>query len=109
MDTPSKAYILFLTCTFSRAIHFELVHDMWAPARCTMPDIVISDNFKTFKCIEIKSFMTHNNITQKFVFSAAPCVGGFYERLVKSVKLPLRKILGRSLLFCEDMETVCEV
>ena len=35
--------------------------------------------------------MTHNNITQKFILSAAPWVGGFYERLEKSVKLPLRK------------------
>ena len=27
-------------------------------ARCGMPDIVISDNFKTFKSIEVKRFMT---------------------------------------------------
>ena len=32
MDAPSKAYILLLTCTSSRAIHLELVHDMKAPA-----------------------------------------------------------------------------
>ena len=50
--------------------------------------------------------MTHNNITQKFILPAAPWVGNFYERLVKSVKLLLRKILGKSLLFYEEMETV---
>ena len=82
MDAPSKAYILLLTCTSSRAIHLELVHDMKAPAfirafkrfiaRCGMPDIVISDNFKTFKSIEVKRFMTHNNITKKFILPAAP-------------------------------------
>ena len=89
MDVPSKAYILLLTCTFSRAIPFELVHDMKAPAfipafkrfieRCGMPNIVISDNFKTFKSIEVKRFMMHINSTQKFIFPAAPWVGGFYE------------------------------
>ena len=104
MDAPSKAYIL--TCTSSRAIHLELVHNMKVPAfirefkgfiaRCGVPDIV-SDNFKTFKSIEAKRFMTHNNITQIFILPVAPWVGGFYGRLVKSVKLPLRKTLGKSL------------
>ena len=85
MDAPSNAYILLLTCTSSRAIHLELVHDMKAPAfirafkrfigRCGMPDIVISDNFKTLKSIEAKRFMTHNNITQKFISPVAPWIG----------------------------------
>ena len=45
--------------TSSRAIHLELFHDIKAPAffrafkrfiaKSGMPDIVISDNFKTFK------------------------------------------------------------
>ena len=82
MDAPSKAYILLLTCTSSRTIHPELVHHMKAPAftrafkrfiaRCGMPGIVISDNFKTFKSIKVKRFMTHKNITQKFILPAAP-------------------------------------
>ena len=62
------------------------------------------------KSIEVKRFMTHNNITQKFILPAAPWVGNFYERLVKSVKLLLRKILGKLLLFYEEIETVlCKV
>ena len=102
MDAPSKSHILLLTCTSSRANYLELVHNMKAPAfirafkqfiaRCGVPDIVISDNFKTFKSIQVKRFMTHNSISQKFILPAAPWVGGFYERLVKSVKLALRKI-----------------
>ena len=85
MDAPSKAYILLLTCTSSRAIHLELVHDMKAPAfirafkrfiaRCGLPDIVISDNFKKLKSIEVKRFMMNNNITQKFISSVAPWIG----------------------------------
>ena len=82
MDAPSKAYILLLTCTSSRAIHPELVHHMKAPAftrafkrfiaRYGMPGIAISDNFKTFKSFKVKGFMTHKNITQKFILPAAP-------------------------------------
>ncbi|GBM81435.1 hypothetical protein AVEN_20036-1 [Araneus ventricosus] len=36
----------------------------------------------------------------------APWWGGFYERLVKSVKDPLRKILGRALLTYEELSTI---
>ena len=85
MDAPSNAYILLLTCTSSRDIHLDLVHDMKAPAfirafkriiaRCGLPDIVISDNFKKLKSIEVKRFMMNNNITQKFISSVAPWIG----------------------------------
>ena len=78
MDAPSKSYILLLTCTSSRAFHLELVHDMKAPAffrafkrfiaRCRMPDIAISDNVKKFKSIEVKRFMTHNNIHKSLYY-----------------------------------------
>ena len=33
-------------------------------------------------------------------------VGCFYERLVRSVKLCLKKVLGKSLLTYEELETV---
>ena len=36
---------------------------------------------------------------------ASPWWGGFYERLVRSVKLPLKKVLGKSKLTYEEMET----
>ena len=59
---------------------------------------------KRFKSIEVKRFITHNNITQKFTLPAASWVG-FSKRLVKSVKL-----LAKPLLFYEEMETVlCDV
>ena len=57
------------------------------------------------KRFEVKRFITHNNITQKFTLPAASWVGGFSKRLVKSVKL-----LAKPLLFYEEMETVlCDV
>ncbi|GFR10983.1 integrase catalytic domain-containing protein [Trichonephila clavata] len=35
-----------------------------------------------------------------------PMGGGFYKRMVKTVKEPLRKILGRSLLSFEELTTL---
>ncbi|XP_066916217.1 uncharacterized protein [Clytia hemisphaerica] len=39
-------------------------------------------------------------------FQASPWWGGFYERLVRSVKSSLKKILGLSFLTYEELETV---
>ena len=51
------------------------------------------------------SFMSAANITQKFILPASPWWGGFYERLVRSFKSSLRKILGLSYLTYEEIET----
>ncbi|GFV52897.1 integrase catalytic domain-containing protein [Trichonephila clavipes] len=42
----------------------------------------------------------------KFIVERAPWWGGFYERLVKTIKDPLRKILGRALLTFEELSTI---
>ncbi|GBN86723.1 hypothetical protein AVEN_94604-1 [Araneus ventricosus] len=49
---------------------------------------------------------THNCIHWKFIVERAPWWGGFYERLVKYVKEPLRKILGKALLTFEELSTI---
>ena len=45
-------------------------------------------------------------VRQKFILPASPWWGGFYERLVTSVKTSLKKILGKSMLSYEELETV---
>ena len=50
--------------------------------------------------------MTQQGVSQKFILPASPWWGGFYERLVRSVKLSLKKVLGKSLLTYEEVETV---
>ncbi|GFW10154.1 integrase catalytic domain-containing protein [Trichonephila clavipes] len=42
----------------------------------------------------------------KFIVERAPWWDGFYERLVKTIKDPLRKILGRALLTFEELSTI---
>ena len=115
----SKVYILLLTCASSRAIHLELTHDMKSQAfiraikrfiaRRGVPNQVIHDNFKTFRSVEVKKFFSNSGIKQTFILPASPWWGGFYERLVRVVKTTLRKVLARSLLTFEELQTVlCE-
>ena len=111
-----KVYILLFTCATSRAIHLELVPGMKSPSfiraferfksRKGTPKLIINDNFKTFKSSEVKKYLSKLGICQKFIFPSSPWWGGFYERLVRSVKLSLKKSLGRSLITYEQLETV---
>ncbi|GBL72522.1 hypothetical protein AVEN_100588-1 [Araneus ventricosus] len=61
---------------------------------------------KILKDSEFKDFISSRGITWKFIVERAPWWGGFYERLVKSVKDLLRKILGRALLTFEELSTI---
>ena len=108
------------TCATSRAIHLELVPDMSIPAfirafrrfvvRRGTPKLIINDNFKTFRSKEVKRYMTKINVTQRFILPASPWWGGFYERLVRSVKLALKKTLGKAFLSFEELQTIlCDV
>ena len=116
----SKVYILLFTCASSRAIHLELTPDMKIPAflrgfkrfvsRRGKPNEIINDNFKTFKSTEVKNFMTNANVYQRFILPASPWWGGFYERLVRSVKTSLKKILKKALVTFEELQTIlCEI
>lgn len=78
---------------------------------------MLSDNAKNFKSSakevikimrsdEVKRHMATNRITWNFIVERAPWWGGFWERLVKSVKRCLKKIVGRSSLSFEEMRTV---
>ena len=70
------------------------------------PDLLVSDNAKTFKSVELKSFLRLNEIDQDFILPRSPWWGGFYERLVRTVKSTLNKTIGKARLTYEEMETV---
>ena len=63
---------------------------------------MISDNATTFKSAskeieiiwskEVQSFLASRGITWQFIVERAPWWGGFWERLVRSVKIVLKKI-----------------
>jgi len=54
----------------------------------------------------LKSFNLKNNIKWQFILERAPWWGGFYERLIGIVKNSLKKVLGKSLINFEEMNTV---
>ena len=73
----------------------------WFCARRGTPNRVLSDNAAVF--VAAAKVM---HVTWVFNPHAAPWFGGFYERVVRVVKTPHRKVLGRTLLGREELETV---
>ncbi|XP_074657119.1 uncharacterized protein LOC141910288 [Tubulanus polymorphus] len=122
-----KIWICLFTCTTSTAVHLELVLELTTDgflrclrrfaARRGMPRKMISDNAKTYRKTStelakllsdprLKEFALRNRIEWMFILEKAPWWGGFYERLVKSVKRCLKKILGVTKLSIEEYNTV---
>ena len=54
-----------------------------------VPHLIISDNGKTFKNKFLKSFLIQHGINWRFNIPRAPWWGGFFERMVRAVKLCL--------------------
>ena len=66
----------------------------------------ISDNFKTFKSVDIKRFCNTKEIVWKFVLERSPWWGGFYERLISIVKSSLKKVLWKAYLSHLELYTI---
>ena len=122
-----KAYVALFTCGTSRAVHLELVPNLTAEtfllcfrrfvSRCGTPRLVVTDNAKTFKAFsktlikifktaEIQAFLARKRITWKFNLAKAAWWGGFYERLIKGVKLCLKKCVGTARISSDELHTV---
>ncbi|GFW80639.1 uncharacterized protein TNCV_3234911 [Trichonephila clavipes] len=54
----------------------------------------------------IQNFIAKERIIWENIIERSPWWGGFYERLVRSVKESLHKILGKALLSLEEMTTI---
>ncbi|KAK3873849.1 hypothetical protein Pcinc_021180 [Petrolisthes cinctipes] len=118
VDKPSsKFYILLFTCAVVRAIHLELT-DSLSMSDCTLalrrfvarrglPSVFYSDNAKTFVGVSqrLKQIFGPLAPNWKFTFPRAPWWGGWWERLIRSVKLSLRKTLGVKCLYRTELET----
>ena len=103
-----KCYILLFTCCVTRAVHLELTVDVNSQSvilalrrfigRRGIPRLFVSDNFKSFKSTDVKSFCTKKGIHWKFILERSPWWGGFYERLIAIVKSSLKKVLAKAYL-----------
>ena len=109
-NEATKGYLLLFSCATTRAIHLELVGSMSSYhfllafkrfiGRRNCPRTLISDNFSTFKKVnsdliqawknlennEFNDYILQNRIEWKFIVQYAPFWGGFYERMVRSMR-----------------------
>ena len=125
-EMSRKIWICLFTCCVCRAIHL-VVFDMTTTAflRCVkrfaarrgLPRRIISDNAKTFKSAakflkavsdhpDTKKYFASTGIEWRFNLERARWWGGLFERMVKSVKRCLRKMVGRASLSYDEMQTV---
>lgn len=124
-----KSYVTLFTCAVTRAVHLELVRDMSTESflmalrrfisRRGVPRIIYSDNALSFKKAnkdlqqlwsairdpEALGYFSNARIEWKFIVERAPWWGGFYERLVGSAKLSLKKAIGSRFLHFDELAT----
>ena len=126
-SSTSKAYVCLFTCCSTRAVHLELCNDLSVSSflllfcrfasRRGLPVTLISDNAKTFKAAsrdivriarsaEVIKFLNSHRVCWKFIVEKAPWWGGFWERLIRSVKRSLKKSIGKGTLNYEELNTI---
>lgn len=115
----------------TRAIHLEMVADNSTIqfllafrrfiSRRGTPDLIMSDNAPTFKLGRtilvnelkklaedktVQEFSTSAGLKWRFITPLSPWKGGFYERLVGSVKTALKKTVQRKTLDLWNLQTL---
>ena len=113
---PKKAYVFLLTCMWTRAIHLELVPDLGSSAcvrglrrffgRRGVPQTVLSDNAKVFRSADVLALLRDRGVIWRFSTPRAPWTGGVWERMIRSVKRCLKKVLGNAMLSFEELATI---
>jgi hypothetical protein len=124
--SSEKMYVCLYTCASTRAIHLELTPDLTVPlflrsfriffSLFGLPATLISDNAKTFtsasrevkniRSIEVQHHLTNQGVNWQFIVERAPWWGGFWERMVRTVKGVLKKVIGHSSLNYDELYTI---
>ena len=116
-DCPNKKlYVLLFTCGIVRAIHLELTESLpdcmlairRFVARRGLPSILYSENAKTLEAAKFEVQKVYGHLAPKwnFIVPRAPWWDGWWERLIRSVKLPLRKTLNVNYVGKSELETI---
>ncbi len=126
-----KVWICIFTCAVIRAIHLEIVLSLSTEhflealrrfvARRGMPKTIISDNARNFTLARktlhaaweatmtdhaVSDFTARQGIEWKFITEYAPWMGGFYERMIGSVKRSLKKSMNQPSLTLTQLQTI---
>ena len=96
-----KAWLVTITCASSCGIYLNLVRDYTSESCIKVlrrfisnrgsPQVIISDYGKYFTNEHAQNFVNSSNIKWKFNTEGAPWTGGFFERLIRSVKRCLKR------------------
>jgi len=126
-DVSRKMYLLVFTCLNIRAIHLELLPDMscrsflLAFIRFTnahgMPSSIYSDNAQTFLTSmgivenssisdEFSNYLIENNVRHIRIPLYSAWVGAAWERMIRTVKSALYKVVGRKKMCYFELITV---
>ena len=110
----------------TRAVHLDVVPDLSTStfirslkrfcARRGLPHKILSDNGKTFKAAakvvetivdqqDVKLYLSQIGVKWCFNLEKAPWWGGIFERLIKSVKRCLRKMIGQARFTYDELTT----
>lgn len=127
-----KGYMLIFTCAVTRAVWIGDTHGLSSydfllalrefVGRRGVPEIIVSDNAKTFEACykrllviyqnkEVQKYLREHRIKWKidwqFYCDRAPWQGGFIERMVGETKAIAKKVIGRARLTTKEFGTVC--
>jgi len=129
-NAVKKCYITLFTCATTQAMHLELCLDLptekffLALQRFTgrrgLPNTMYTDNGQTFHAAnrelrELRTVLsaakTHQYFAEQvilwtFITLRAASCGGWWERMVATTKRCLRKVLGRSQVDEEELQTI---
>lgn len=126
LNDGTKAWFILFTCSVYRAVHLELTQSLTTEAfilafrrfiaRKGRPTDVYCDNGTNlrgtdnlFALLDWTRIMTEfqcQRIKFRFLPPGAPWWGGFYERLVQSVKNILKSVLASARVSYEELYTV---
>lgn len=121
-----KIWICLFTCAVYRAVRLEIISSLSTDsfiltlrrfcARQGRPSIIYSDNGSNFVgfdgvCVKldwhsIADYSTARRIEWRFNPPASPWWGGWWERLVGVMKGMLKRVLGRSSVNYEELQTI---
>ncbi|KRZ71908.1 hypothetical protein T10_12807 [Trichinella papuae] len=129
-----KSYICIFTCMTSRVVHLKVISYVTALrliealrrfiARRGRPRILQSDNFRSFKQLiqelrqlfgrkafdQIEKELSSQQIHWKIITERAPWMGGYWERLIRFIKISLVQALPKALVDEEGLITIlCEI
>ncbi|KRY10067.1 hypothetical protein T12_5752 [Trichinella patagoniensis] len=108
----NKAYVCIFTCMTTRAVHLELLREQTTDSflqglRNLSPAEADPEDSKWEK---LQRKFNEERIRWKFITPRAPWYGGYWERLIRSIKNALRKTIRGALLKYDELHTVlCEI